>query len=248
MIDTIGKTFPYVECIDLIEQLWKKYDKQRSQESKDRNNFPIPACIGCPGIGKTRFLIESLSYPHHSVQHNFTNYCHILVTFNNGKDPTTSEISMGAEKSIAVRLLYRYFIETSDTQKINLKQLFAMLENRKVTLVEVLTLIRLDIIKQRKLDKNAMVHLAIGVDEFNKLMDLDTERSSIVFLKNLVTLLGNTVISPPNNMKLFLIFAGTARTNFKMVMLESSFTLESLPLKLLQMSAMLQIVQQATGW
>jgi hypothetical protein len=103
---------PWLDREIAYEEMWRIFRLLQTRKSADRTEWPIPSVIGAPGCGKTRFLAEAIRHPHPSVAEFFPNLAHIHVTYNNGCNPSMEDFAKnpGAQHSIAVRLLYHYFI------------------------------------------------------------------------------------------------------------------------------------------
>ena len=236
----------------LYKQVWDEFNVQRKLCTADRKCWKMVACVGTPGSGKTRFLAEVLKAPHPLVASHFRNYAHIHATYNNGNETTQWDLTLPPNQSFATRLLYHYFVEHRGVNPKCISSFFNEVgektEYHWVDFYTALTLIRDDVIAQQKLDCRETVHVAIGVDEFNKLLPSTNPHASPLLLKQLVASLGSTMISPPPDTKFYVLFGGTASHSVQDAGLGSSFDVTLLRLPPLKIDSSIFIAEQILSW
>ncbi|CAG8681917.1 7737_t:CDS:2 [Dentiscutata erythropus] len=205
---------------------------------KDRNFHPIPF-LGCgPGTGKSRFLQEIHNIVREKAQSSFDdNIKSILgeaiflnVTYGNGSAFSDFDVDIGAEASLALRILYIYFVHNHidylkfrDIVGQNAKQL-------------TLSLALYTIYENKRKDVGNMEKLAIivGIDEVNKLYDENRD----VF-RRLIACIGT--MSCDSTIFFVPILAGTVEGPLQSVITKSMHQALQLPLQLLDTSHMLLI-------
>ncbi|CAG8442039.1 10417_t:CDS:2 [Acaulospora morrowiae] len=161
---------------------------------KDRNFHPIPF-LGCgPGTGKSRFLQEICNIIHEKVQLSNDNKVKSIlgeaiflnITYGNGSAFSDFDVDIGAEASLALRILYTYFVHGDESMPYNL---FARNIGKNAKQLGLSVILRA--IYENKCRGNMRkLAIIVGIDEVNKLYDINREAfrclvASIVITKSM---------------------------------------------------------------
>jgi hypothetical protein len=168
-MNEIGRSMPWLDREIAYEEMWRILRVLQTRKSADRTEWPIPAVIGAPGCGKTRFMAEAIRHPHPSVAQFFPN----LATSTSLTTTEDFAKTNGAQHKIAVRLLYHYFIEEHSAQNTGLIKdsvdlVLQQFSESRINLNEALRHILCHIRHTRGLKDNEPLNLVISIDEFNK--------------------------------------------------------------------------------
>ncbi|CAG8547418.1 3496_t:CDS:1 [Ambispora gerdemannii] len=212
LVESFGAQFTLCVRENTINTLWngdtannygvlKRFKNYCSQNPKtDRNVHPIPF-LGCgPSTGKSRFLQEIGNIIREKARLSNDEIKCILgeavflnVTYGNGSAVTDFDMDIGAEASLALRILYTHFIHGNDDMSYVLFAQTARKENAKQFALPV----ALQAIYEYKKMKKLVI--VVGIDEVNKLYDKDRTRSCNSGSVFFVPILAGTVESPPRS-------------------------------------------------
>ncbi|CAG8665113.1 4962_t:CDS:1, partial [Paraglomus brasilianum] len=160
---------------------------------RNKNEHAIPVLAGGPGTGKSRFLdeIQNLlnEYAHASndqkVINAFKNMIVVNVTYRNGTTASNTDKILGSEASLAMRLFFAYFHPTSNFDK------FISLCQQSSPDLRLST--AMQVIRQHvSMNLDDRVALIVGINEFNKLHDIDQSTS-----RSLITSIGGQMCKAP---------------------------------------------------
>ena len=185
------------------------------RNKSDKNLHPIPVVAGGPGTGKSRFLdeVEQLlsrcanESGNYEIRESFANMTVINTTYGNGSPADDFDINITAQASLAVRILFEYFRPQPPVGKFDFPSFRALCIDLNVsnfTLSIALQVVSIDIMRMKQIASNSLLVLVLGIDEFNKLHDINQDTS-----KKLVHSIGGIMCSPPNNVFFIPILAGT---------------------------------------
>ncbi|CAG8601353.1 10204_t:CDS:2 [Gigaspora rosea] len=208
---------------------------------KDRNFHPIPF-LGCgPGTGKSRFLQEIHNIVREKarlsddvdIKSVLGEAVFLNVTYGNGSAVKDFDVNIGAEASLALRILYTYFVYGNESMSYGLFVRSIGEESSKRLSLDIV----LQAIYENKRKGCDMKKLAIvvGIDEVNKLHD----ESRDVF-RRLVACIG-TMSCDSGPIFFVPILAGTVEGPLQSVITKSMHQALQLPLQLLDTSHMLLI-------
>jgi hypothetical protein len=169
----------------------------------DREDLRIPLCSGLSGLGKTRMLeewesimdIAKISGPRLGV----------LIPYYNGHMPQPLENHLSIESSFSWRLLHRLFIEDNGPNLFKWFETCLPEYAGSLSLPKALEVIRLHLIQRGDLDRNDVLNLFLGIDEYQNVNALFDGSP----LQELLAILGNTLASPGEGLKVFPMLAGT---------------------------------------
>ncbi|CAG8504148.1 5615_t:CDS:2 [Funneliformis mosseae] len=202
--------------LDYIRE--KRYDKQLHH---------IPILANGPGTGKSRFLQELLTlleqYRNRS-EHVLGNsqVLAINITFNTITNASDEDASAGPA-SVALRMLYEYFISGSETLYFN--QFMRMCRNWKTLKIETAC----DVVLK---DIGGNIgFFVIGIDELNVLHNLAKDNQRPV--RDIVHAIGGLITNSKKNLLYVPILAGTIQGPLEKFIQESTYDLLRLPLRLL---------------
>ena len=183
----------------------------------DKSFHPIPVLAGGPGVGKSRFLDEvgELIKKKAEESHNnaFTNMIAINTSYGNSTVASSIDKKIGAEASLAIRILYEYFRpEYKDHQSYNLVGFRSCCRDHHnnssdvsdFTLDTALKIIYIDFVEINPTIPNPQLVLVLGIDEFNKLHLLDQN-----VCRDLIHAIGGIMCGSPANIFFIPILAGT---------------------------------------
>ncbi|CAG8567970.1 9766_t:CDS:2 [Ambispora leptoticha] len=206
---------------------------------KDRNFHPIPF-LGCgPGTGKSRFLQEICNIIREKAQlSNDDEIKSILgeaiflnITYGNGSAFSDFDVDIGAEASLALRILYTYFVHGDESVPYNL---FARNIGKNAKQLGLSVVLRA-IYESKRRGNMRKLAIIVGIDEVNKLYDINREA-----FRCLVASIGTT--SCDSGPIFFVpILAGTIEGPLQSVITKSLHQALQLPLELLDTSHMLLI-------
>ncbi|CAG8437484.1 16972_t:CDS:2 [Funneliformis caledonium] len=251
------KTFDigYTEQDHGILNRFKNFCSDRPKQ--DRNLHPIPFLACGPGTGKSRFLQElvniirdkALSSGDQNVVSILGSAVFLNVTYGNGTEASDFDVSIGAEASIALRILFSYFVH-GNKSFAGFRDKIGKENARELTLSLVLRAIYLSKLKE---DKNINeLAIIVGIDEVNKLHDKDYDKflhlvsavgsASCNFTVDLISEETGSSI-PEKTGKVFFapVFAGTVEGPLQSIITKSMHPPLQLPLHLLDIEDMLKI-------
>ncbi|RIB17162.1 hypothetical protein C2G38_2037957 [Gigaspora rosea] len=205
---------------------------------KDRNFHPIPF-LGCgPGTGKSRFLQEISNIVcekarlsnDDEVKSILGKAIFLNVTYGNGSAFSDFDVNIGAEASLALRILHIHFVHNH----INYLEFRDIVGKQAKLLTLSLALHTIYKSKCKEVGNTEKLAIIVGIDEVNKLHDSNRE----VF-RELIACVGSMSCDP----KIFFvpILAGTVEDPLRSVITNSMHQALQLPLQLLDTSHMLLI-------
>src|SRR6185369_6099429 len=120
-------------------------------KGKDRNMHPIPFVAGGPGVGKTWFLqeVKNLLYDQAASCDNamirgaFQNMVSVNITYGNGSAFCQMDQDLGGESSVAIRIIYNYFID-SDNPKETCDNFYALFKGKFLRIQTALNVVCLE--------------------------------------------------------------------------------------------------------
>ncbi|CAB4430422.1 unnamed protein product [Rhizophagus irregularis] len=222
LVRTFGKDFKFYGRDHAIETLWKGDSltnrngikaRYRVRNESDKRLHPIPVLAGGPGTGKSRFLdeIERLlkqcadESDDEKIRDAFTNIVVINTVYGNGSPFAGVDKEIGAEESLALRILYEYFQPHHIYGKFDFPSFRSECNKysqiSKFSLSTALQVVYLD--KMGKGNDTLLV-LVLGIDEFNSLHDDNKEACKI-----LIKQIGGTMCRSPTNIFFVPILSGT---------------------------------------
>lgn len=194
------------------------------------------ALLACgPGTGKSRFLqeVEKMlrekadTSGDEDVKNAFSNMLSVNITYGNGTSASKSDTDIGGEASVAVRLLYEFFISTDVAAilpKISLEDIRSIPGVSKLELMTAVKVIYSDFISRGKLEPSVLV---LGIDEVNTLYSVNEQT-----LREAVRAVGRLSCNAMNPFCIP-ILAGTIQGPVENMIRESTYRLLLPPLPLL---------------
>src|SRR4051812_39644266 len=159
LVETFGAQFTLCGREDTIETLWNGGGAEQSngilnrfknfcsdRPKKDRNFHPIPFLACGPGTGKSRFLQElvniirdkALNSGDQDIMSILGNAVILNVTYGNGTEASDFDMNIGAEASVALRILYNYFVHGNESFTTFRDEIIGQENARQLTLALVL--------------------------------------------------------------------------------------------------------------
>ncbi|RIA92650.1 hypothetical protein C1645_804498 [Glomus cerebriforme] len=248
LVESFGHQFNLCSRENTISTLWngnllnnngilKRFEHFRNQKS-DRNLHPIPFLCCGPGTGKSRFLQEihgmllkqAQSSENQEIAFIFENAVYLNVTYGNGSAAANFDVNIKGEASLALRILYNYFIYGNKTMNYGF---FVEMVGENAKYLRLSTVLQA-IYKSRCKNEEKLV-IVVGIDEVNKLYDISHED-----FYSLINSIGTWSCS--SGPVFFIpILAGTNETLLQSTITKSTHQILHLPLNLLSMSDMLLI-------
>ncbi len=204
MIGQLNLTIPFKGRNPLIngaQDLFQKRREMKAGGNLDRNLHPIAMIGGCPGIGKTRALIEMGNALKEFVEISGRHLVNIAISYNNGNPPTyENEMTSptGLFRAFDLRVLYFTFFadeESSyngkETESYNGFNEFAKQFPTKIleqlTALLIIDLIYLIISEELQVEYER-ISVFIAVDELNYLLpsDYNDSREGRALLRNTI--------------------------------------------------------------
>ncbi|CAB4441347.1 unnamed protein product [Rhizophagus irregularis] len=215
-------------------------------------------CGPCgPSTGKSRFLQELVNIIRNKASNSgdqdimsiLGNAVFLNVTYGNGTEASDFDVNIGVEASIALRILFSYFVH-GNKSFVGFKDKIGQENARRLTLSLVLRAIYLSKLKE---DKNIYeLAIIVGIDEINKLHDKNYDKfrdlinsvgsASCNFIVDLISEeIGSSI--PEKTGKVFFVpvFAGTVVGPLQSIITKSMHPPLQLPLHLLDIEDMLKI-------
>jgi hypothetical protein len=202
--------------------------------SNEKETRKIPICTGIPGLGKTRILEEwqlifdVATIPSHP-------RLGILISYNNGFNPTPVEQRLNIEASFSWRLLYQVFVYGNCGEERTFKRWFRdflPVNGDELTLSITLEVIQMKLSKLSKMSEGETLHLFIGVDEYQEIQKLKGTNIAVEEpLQTLIEHLGS-LISPTveaTKIRIYPMFAGT---DFEIISTANSSKTETIRLSM----------------
>ncbi|KAF9915519.1 hypothetical protein BX616_005998 [Lobosporangium transversale] len=186
LVTSFGSEFPLRRREETLHVLWggnpcRKgvFGRFKNRSNDDKSLHPIPFLACGPGTGKSRFLqflggvLREManSCGDQSVESAFSNMVSINITYGSDTAASQFDVKTGGEASIAVRLLYEYFINTKDSgikPKVDFDSFLQKGGVEQLDLYAVIQVIQSDIIS-RGTSTNDFSVLVIGIDEVDQL-------------------------------------------------------------------------------
>ncbi|CAG8678714.1 15452_t:CDS:2 [Funneliformis mosseae] len=253
LVETFGARFTLCGRDDTIETLWNgggteqsngilnRFKNFRSDHPKqDRNLHPIPFLACGPGTGKSQFLQElvniirdkALNSGDQDIMSILGNEVFLNVTYGNGTEASDFDVNIGAEASLALRILYNYFVHGNESFTKFRDEIIGQENAKQLTLALVLRTI---CESKRKENRNIKkIAIIVGIDEVNKVYDKNRNKFC-----DLVSTIGSMSCSP--EMFFVPILAGTVEGPLQLIITKSMHPPLQLPLHLLDMDDMLKI-------
>ncbi|RUS15009.1 hypothetical protein BC937DRAFT_93035 [Endogone sp. FLAS-F59071] len=191
LVASFGSGFPLLRREDTLNTLWNGtsdrngvYKRFEQHHLSDRTQHPI-ALLACgPGTGKSRFLQEvgemlrekANSCTDENIKKAFSNMLAVNITYGNASSASQEDVTIGGEASIAIRLLYEYFISTNSANikpKVNIGKLYATKGIKSLKLWITVNVICSDFISRGVSTGPAV--LVLGIDEVSILYRLNKE-------------------------------------------------------------------------
>ncbi|CAB4428267.1 unnamed protein product [Rhizophagus irregularis] len=208
------------------------------------------------GTGKSRFLQELVNIIRNKASNSedqdimsiLGNAVFLNVTYGNGTEASDFDVNIGAEASIALRILFSYFVH-GNKSFVGFRDKIGQENARGLTLSLILRAIYLSKLKE---DKNIYeLAIIVGIDEINKLHDKNYDKfrdlinsvgsASCNFIVDLISEeIGSSI--PEKTGKVFFVpvFAGTVMGPLQSIITKSMHPPLQLPLHLLDIEDMLK--------
>ncbi|CAB4441317.1 unnamed protein product [Rhizophagus irregularis] len=273
LVETFGARFTLCGRNDTIETLWNRGGTEQcsgilnrfknfknispGHPKQDRNFHPIPFLACGPSTGKSRFLQELVNIIRNKASNSgdqdimsiLGNAVFLNVTYGNRTEASDFDVNIGVEASIALRILFSYFVH-GNKSFVGFKDKIGQENARRLTLSLVLRAIYLSKLKE---DKNIYeLAIIVGIDEINKLHDKNYDKfrdlinsvgsASCNFIVDLISEeIGSSI--PEKTGKVFFVpvFAGTVVGPLQSIITKSMHPPLQLPLHLLDIEDMLKI-------
>ncbi|GES92452.1 hypothetical protein GLOIN_2v583658 [Rhizophagus clarus] len=220
---------------------------------REKEHHPIPVVACGPGTGKSRFLdeveellkrnVDDLDDPNNKdnediqkIRNAFKNMVVINTTYGNGSPAKFEDLIIvqidddqviNAETSLAIRILYEYFRPKHNYGRFSFSDFRSLCKKHSTisefTLNTALQVVHTDTVKQ----KETLIVLVLGIDEFNKLHDVHKGAC-----KALVNSIGGMMLDS-QNIFFIPIMAGTIEGPLEEYITESRYKQLRLPLYLL---------------
>ncbi|CAG8727328.1 14750_t:CDS:2, partial [Funneliformis mosseae] len=254
LVETYGARFTLCGRNDTIETLWNGGSAEQSngilnrlknfrsdRPKHDRNLHPIPFLACGPGTGKSRFLQElvniirdkALNSGDEDIASLLGNAVFLNVTYGNGTYFTDFDINIGAEASVALRILFSYFVHGNiNVSFTKFRDTIGQENAKQLTLARVLrTIYESKHEEDKSINKLAII---VGIDEVNKVFDKDYDK-----FRDLISAIGGT--SCDSEMFFVPVLAGTVEGPLQSIITKSMHPPLQLPLHLLDIDDMLKI-------
>jgi hypothetical protein len=202
----------------------------RPSSVTDKEVRRIPVCSGLSGLGKTRMLEEWNAIfdkarigPHR---------LGILVPYIHGFSITPVENSMNIGASLSWRLLYRCFLFNNSVIFTKWMQTRLPSNAAEMNLQLALEVIRKKWGQLNPLIRNEVLHIFVGIDEYQVINDIVGNREKQPPLQDLIDALSVVLDSPNSNFKLYPMMAGTDVSAASVLSCSKTLT-ERMPMTLL---------------
>ncbi|CAB5211532.1 unnamed protein product [Rhizophagus irregularis] len=238
--------FKFLQRDDTIDALWNGLTmldgiaaRFKNRNVSDKGLHPIPVLAGGPGVGKSRFLDEVerllVQYANESdddeIRDAFTNMTVINTTYGNGCPARDMDVTIGAEASLAIRILFEYFKPKHDFGDYDFSHFQSLCNNYSnisyFTLSTAIRVVYADVIiqKNQEIKSNPLLVLVLGIDELNQLHDNNPKA-----FRTLINGIGGVMCSSPANIYFIPILAGTIEGPLNQYKSGSTQSLLPLPL------------------
>ncbi|PKC03234.1 hypothetical protein RhiirA5_424071 [Rhizophagus irregularis] len=246
LVKTYGKDFKFLQRDDTIDALWNGLTmldgiaaRFKNRNVSDKGLHPIPVLAGGPGVGKSRFLDEVerllVQYANESdddeIRDAFTNMTVINTTYGNGCPARDMDVTIGAEASLAICILFEYFKPKHDFGDYDFSHFQSLCNNYSnisyFTLSTAIRVVYADVIiqKNQEIKSNPLLVLVLGIDELNQLHDNNPKA-----FRTLINGIGGVMCSSPANIYFIPILAGTIEGPLNQYKSGSTQSLLPLPL------------------
>lgn len=273
LVETFGARFTLCGRDDTIETLWngggteqcsgilnrfknfKKFSPCHPKQDRNFHSIPFLACD--PGTGKSRFLQELVNIIRNKASNSgdqdimsiLGNAIFLNVTYGNGIEASDFDVNIGAEASIALRILFSYFVH-GNKSFVGFRDKIGQENARGLTLSLVLRAIYLSKLEE---DKNIYeLAIIVGINEINKLHDKNYDKfrdlinsvgsASCNFIVDLISEeIGSSIPEKAGKVFFVPVFTGTVEGPLQSIITKSMHPPLQLPLYLLDIEDMLKI-------
>eukprot|EP01132_Coremiostelium_polycephalum_P003341 gene3341-4189_t len=210
---------PFLERDDILNNIVNNaIDRYQNRDSNSRQKNPFVVISGAPGIGKTRILY-SINERLSKIKSLPSQQLSLEISFKNGTmfNPNTYDKDITEDSLVALRILYRYFVEGSKKgyeaffrefcNKFNCDTLTPLISFQCILLYNI---------SNHQLDPNKELMVNFGIDEFQETLIENNETDLLKYqklkratLSKVIRSISNLLISPPKPFFFNITFAGT---------------------------------------
>lgn len=173
------------------------------------------------------------------IRNAFANMVVINTTYGNGSAAEILDTQISAQSSLAIRILFEYFRPRHEHGGFEYSSFGAACNIGNIgdlKLATVLRIIQMDAMQMKQATISTTMVIVIGIDEFNKLYDINRETS-----RQLINAIGSTMCSSPAGIFFVPILAGTIEGPLEQFTMGSMHKLLRLPLPLLDQDDSIKI-------